>query len=388
MTTAKRSKYSSDTKAAQALGAVDDATGGVVPAIHPATTYYRDADNQYRSGRVYGRADNPTYLPAEALLADLEEGEEALLFASGMAAAVAVFQALRPGDHVLAPKVMYWALRQWLLQFATEWGLEVELVDMSSLQDVERQLRPGQTKLIWIESPANPLWGVTDIAGIAALAKPFNVIVAVDSTVATPILCQPLTLGADIVMHSATKYLNGHSDVMAGALVTRKKDEFWARVRNVRKQSGAVLSPFDASQLLRGMRTLALRVRYSSASALQLAEALKDHTEVSQVLYPGLSSAPDHALASEQMKGGFGGMLSLRFRRGAGFAIAVAAHTKLWKRATSLGAVESLIEHRASIEGPDTPVPDDLLRLSVGIESTHDLLEDLYAAIDQAKQSQ
>ncbi|WP_113907333.1 trans-sulfuration enzyme family protein [Aliidiomarina celeris] len=395
--TLKHNGYEIETKIAQALNAdnkaaEDHAVGGVVPAIHMSTTYYRDADNEYRSGRVYGRDDNPTFLPAEQLLANLEQGEESLLFSSGMAAAVAVFYALTPGSTVFAPKVMYWALRNWLAGTATEWGLKVQFLDMTDTGQVVQALHEQKPALIWLESPANPLWQVTDIATIAAAAKGVGSLVAVDSTVATPIFCQPLSLGADIVMHSATKYLNGHSDVVAGALVTRHKTDFWLRVRQQRRQAGAILSPFDASQLLRGMRTLALRVRYSAASALWLAEQLQQHPRVAAVLYPGLPSCAGHEIAKAQWQGGFGGMLSVRFKDSsdsaadfaADFAIKVAAHTKLWKRATSLGAVESLIEHRASIEGPGTPVPHDLLRLSVGIEAPQDLLNDLEQAMQRA----
>lgn len=382
-------KYAVETKVAQALSvdnkaAEDSAMGGVVPAIHTSTTYYRDPDNGYASGRIYARDDNPSYLPAERLLANLEQGAEALLFSSGMAAAVAVFQSLRPGALVFAPKVMYWALRNWLATIGQDWGLTVRFLDMTSTSEVVAAIEHQKPDLVWLESPANPLWQVTDIRTIAAAAKAHQTIVAVDSTVATPILCQPLTLGADLVMHSATKYLNGHSDVIAGALVTREPSDIWSRIRQQRRQGGAVLSPFDASQLLRGMRTLALRVRYAAESALWLAQALQKDARVSEVLYPGLPEFDGHVIAKEQWQGGFGGMLSVRFKSGAAFAIQVAAHTRLWKRATSLGAVESLIEHRASIEGEGTPVPMDLLRLSVGIESAQDLLADLQHAMDKA----
>jgi cystathionine gamma-synthase len=375
--------------AAQALGWVDEKTRAITPAIHVSSTYLRDPDNQYRSGRVYARADNPAFDQAEAVLAELEQGAQAALFASGMAAATAVFQALDPGDHVLAPKVMYWSLRNWLMNFATRWGLQVELIDMTDPAAVQAAVRPGQTKLVWIETPANPLWTVTDIAATAAIAHARGALVAVDSTVSSPVLTRPLTLGADLVMHAGTKYLNGHSDLVAGALVTGEDSAFWRRIKTVRAQIGGTLGSFESWLLLRGMRTLYLRVRAASQSAQAIAEHFDGHPDVEAVLYPGLPSAPGHAVAARQMEGGFGGMLSLRVKAGAAggeaAAIATAAHVRLWKRATSLGGTESLIEHRASVEGAGTPAPADLLRLSVGIEATSDLIEDLEQALRAAR---
>ncbi len=370
--------------AAQALGWVDEKTRAITPPIHLSSTYLRDPDNQYRSGRVYARADNPAFDQAEALLARLELGSHALLFASGMAAATAVFLALSPGDHVLAPKVMYWSLRNWLMTFATHWGLQVELVEMSDPAAVQAAIRPGKTRLVWLETPANPLWTVTDIAATAAIAKAAGARLAVDSTVASPVLTQPLALGADLVMHAATKYLGGHSDLIAGALVTRANDDFWQRIRGVRAQVGATLGSFEAWLLLRGMRTLFVRVRQASASAQRIAEHFANHRHVEAVLYPGLPGAAGHAVAARQMHGGFGGMLSLRSKGGEAAAIATAANVELWKRATSLGGTESLIEHRASVEGAGTPAPPDLLRLSVGIEDAGDLIADLEQALARA----
>ena len=380
------------TLSAQALGWVDEATRAVIPPIHVSSTYLRDADNQYRTGRVYARADNPAYDQAEALLARLEGGSQAMLFASGMAAATAVFQALSPGDHVLAPKVMYWALRNWLASFATHWGLVVEFIDMSDPAAVQAAVRPGHTQLVWVETPANPLWTLTDIAATAKVARAAGARLAVDSTVATPVLTQPLALGADIVMHAATKYLNGHSDLVAGALVTRENDEFWARLRKVRAQIGGTLGSFEAFLLVRGMRTLHVRVAAQCASAMRVARHFERHPRVEAVLYPGLPSFPGHEVARAQMPAGFGGTLSLRVKAppgtepsgGEAAAVAVAAHTQVWKRATSLGGTESLIEHRASIEGAGTPAPADLLRLSVGLEHPDDLIADLEQALARA----
>jgi cystathionine gamma-synthase len=373
--------------AAQALGWVDRETRAIAPPIHTSTTFIRDADNQYRSGRIYGRADNPAFDQAEAVLTALEGGHATLLFASGMAAATAVFQALSPGDHVLAPKVMYWSLRNWLMNFATHWGLRVEFIDMADPGAMQRAVQQGATKLVWIETPANPLWTITDIAVTCDIAHQAGAMVAVDSTVATPVLTRPLELGADIVMHAATKYLNGHSDVIAGTLTTREESPLWQRIRTIRAQIGGIPGSFEAWLLTRGMRTLFPRVRTACASAQAIAEHLARHPLVEKVLYPGLASFPGHAVAARQMHGGFGGMLSICVRGSdpSAAAIATAANVALWKRATSLGGVESLIEHRASVEGAGTPAPGNLLRLSVGIEDTGDLIADLEQALAQGR---
>ena len=371
--------------AAQALGWIDERTRAINPPIHVSSTFLRDADNQYSSGRVYMRDQNPAFDQAEAVITELEGGHQTLLFASGMAAATAVFQGLRPGDHVLAPKVMYWSLRNWLTGFATSWGLDVELIDMTDPAAVNSALRPGVTKLVWVETPANPLWTITDIAATAELVHAAGALLAVDSTAATPVLTKPLAFGADFVMHSATKYLNGHSDLTAGTVTTRADNEHWQRVRVVRAQIGGTLGSLESWLLLRGLRTLFLRVRGASASALQIAQHFDGHPLVAEVLYPGLPSSHGHEVSQLQMTGGFGGMLSIRTTGGEDAAIAVAANTRLWKRATSLGGVESLIEHRASVEGPDSPVPLDLLRLSVGIEHVDDLIADLEQALAAAR---
>lgn len=377
-------KMKPESIAAQALGWIDEATRAISPPIHTATTYLRDEDNQYRSGRVYSRDQNPSYDQAEAVLTALEGGHQTLLFASGMAAATAVFQALAPGDHVLAPKVMYWSLRNWLKNFATQWGLVIDFIEMDSPADLQAAIKPGKTKLVWIETPANPLWTITDIAETCRIAHQAGALVAVDSTVGTPVLTQPLKLGADIVMHAATKYLNGHSDVIAGSLTVREDSPIWQRIRSIRAQLGGVLGPFEAWLLTRGMRTLYPRVRTACASAQRIADYFEGHPLVAEVLYPGLKSFVGHEVAKTQMQGGFGGMLSIRAKGGEAAAIATAAKVQLWKRATSLGGVESLIEHRASVEGPGTPAPADLLRLSVGIEDAGDLIADLEAALKLA----
>ena len=369
------------TIAAQALGWIDDTTKAVIPPIHPSTTFVRDPDNQYRAGYSYGRSTNPTFVQPEAVLAALEGGAACLTFASGMAAATAVFLALRAGDHVVAPQVMYWGLRNWLKTFAAEHGLFVDFVDAGAADAIAAAVQPGRTKLIWIETPANPTWAITDIAAAAEIAHGAGARLAIDSTVATPILTRPIQLGADIVMHSATKYLNGHSDVVAGALVTARHDEYWERIMAIRAGNGAILGSFEAWLLLRGMRTLDLRVQRCCRTAQAIAEHFAGHRGIIACLYPGLQSHPGHAVAARQMRGGFGGMLSIRVAGGENAAIAAAARVRVWKRATSLGGVESLIEHRASIEGSGSPAPPDLLRLSVGIENVGDLIEDLEQAL-------
>lgn len=376
--------WSKKSLAAQALGHVDPITKAVVPPIHVATTYIRDEDNQYSSGYVYGRPDNATVREAEAVIAMLEEAEAgALLFSSGMAAATAVFGALDPGDHIVAPTVMYWALRRWLSEEATRWGLKVDFVATDDLEALKAAVRPGETKLVWLETPSNPLWTVTDIAGAAEIAHAAGARLAVDSTASSPVVTRPLSLGADVVMHAATKVLNGHSDVIAGALAGAKADAFWTRIQRIRSGNGAILGPFEAYLLMRGMRTLHVRINAQMANAGDLARRLSAHPAVSHVLYPGLPEHPGHAVAARQMTGGFGTMLSIRVAAGEAAAIRTAAQVSLWKRATSLGGVESLIEHRASIEGPSTPCPSDLLRLSVGIEDADDLFADLDQALRQ-----
>ena len=370
--------------AAQAMGWVDPVTKAVVPPIHMASTYLRDEDNGYRSGRIYARADNPTFDQAEATLSALEGGAGALIFSSGMSAATACFLALAPGDHVVVPKVMYWSLRNWLATFATQWGLKVEFVDADRTDAIAAAVKPGATKLVWIETPANPTWCVTDIAAAADIAHKAGALLAVDSTVATPVLTRPIEHGADIVMHSATKYLNGHSDLIAGALVTARTDDHWSRLRMIRAQLGTILGQTEAWLLMRGMRTLYPRVDWACRSAQKMAERFAAHPMIKEVLYPGLPSFTGYAISKKQMAGGFGGMLSVRIKGGERAAIATAARVELWKRATSLGGVESLIEHRASIEGPGTPCPTDLLRLSVGCEDGNDLYEDLDQALKRA----
>lgn len=379
--TSNPSKLHAETLMAQGLGRVAEPYLDIVPPIYVATTYERGADGSYPGGRVYARADNPAYDQPEALIASLEGAAAALLFASGQAAAAAVFQALAPGDNVLVPRNMYWALRKWFLQFAASWGLGAELYENASLDDLAAKARARRPRLIWIETPANPTWDITDIAAASTIAREVGAIVAVDSTAATPLLTRPLDLGAHIVMHSATKYLNGHSDVIAGALATASDGELWQRIRYVRSAGGAVLGPLEAWLLLRGMRTLHLRVAAACDNARAIAVRFDGHPNLSHVLYPGLPTHPGHAIATRQMSGRYGAMMSLRLRAGEEAARAFTARLRVFKRATSLGSVESLAEHRASVEGPGTLCPADLVRLSIGIEHADDLVADIEQAL-------
>jgi cystathionine gamma-synthase len=375
---------SPETLAAQALGEVDPVSGGLAPVINPATNYEQQLDGSYRQGRVYTRADNPTGEQAEQLLAALEGAAGCVLFASGMAAATAVFQSLLPGDHVLVSRVLYWGVRKWLAEFALTWGLDVEFTDTSDPDGLAAALRPGRTRLLWLETPANPMWEITDLAAVCELAHAAGARVAVDNTVPTPVLSRPFEHGADLVVHSASKYLGGHGDMLAGAVLTARRDPLWERIRSWRRNAGAVLGPFEAWLLQRGMRTLYLRVHRASETALAIAAHFDGHPALKAVLYPGLPSHPGHQAAARQMSGGFGGMLSIRLAGGTAHATAVLRAVRVFKRATSLGGVESLIEHRAASEGPSSPVPADLLRLSVGIEAAGDLISDLDAALISA----
>lgn len=371
-----------ETYTAQGMHRPDSVRGNLIPPIEPSTTYARDENYKLiAEGHHYARDENPSFATAEAMLAQLEGGKEALLFSSGMSAANAIVQSLQPGDHVVIPKVMYWGLRNWMVDFCARWGIELDQYDLADPDDLASVVKAGQTALVWIETPCNPTWDVIDIETAAEVAHGAGARLAVDSTVSTPVLTRPIEFGADLVMHSATKYLNGHGDLVAGALVTAQKDDFWARVRKVRAEGGAIPGSFEAWLLQRGMRTLFLRVGHACQSALAIAQHFEGHPELEAVLYPGLESHPGNDIAKKQMQGGFGGMLSLRVKGGEKGALSVAAKCKVFVRATSLGGVESLIEHRYSIEGPSSPIPNDLLRLSIGIEHVDDLVADLEQAL-------
>ncbi|MCY3621378.1 MAG: aminotransferase class I/II-fold pyridoxal phosphate-dependent enzyme [Gammaproteobacteria bacterium] len=375
-------KLAPETLNAQALRQIDAQTGGLTPGIFPSTTYVRDRDYELiNPDHSYGRDENPGFVVAEKVLAELEAGAAGLLFSSGMSAAMAIVQTLKPGDRIVAPKIMYWGLRKWLVVFCEQWGLELDLFDPSEPDALVRTVEQGETRLVWMESPCNPTWDVIDISAAADVARGVGATLVVDSTIPTPVLTQPIRHGADLVVHSATKYLNGHCDVVAGAVVTAREDELWERISRVRLQGGAVLGSFEAWLLQRGLRTLFLRVRKASESALAIARRFDGHPALKTVLYPGLPSHPGHEIAKRQMDGGFGGMLSLRVKGGAERALEIVKRCQVFTRATSLGGVESLIEHRYSIEGAGSPIPADLIRLSIGIESVDDLISDLELAL-------
>jgi cystathionine gamma-synthase len=371
-----------ETIAARADGFICADTGAVVPPIHPSTTYARDADYEKVDGRGYSRDDNPTYDSVEAVIAELENAVGAKLFPSGMSAIATLFQALPAGSRVVVSDHLYFGTPKWLNGWAAQWGLRVEYVDTSDPNALRAAVQAAPTALVFVETPANPVWSVTDIAGAAETAHAAGALLAVDNTVATPVLTRPLDLGADLVVHSATKFLNGHSDVVAGVVASRQDSAIWQRIGELRFLAGAVLGPFEAWLLLRGLRTLFVRVERASRTAMHLAEHFARHRAIAQVCYPGLPGFSGYRVACRQMSGGFSGMLSLRLAGGAAAALATAKRAKMFVRATSLGGVESLIEHRHTIEGPDSTTPDDLLRLSIGLEAPEDLIADLEQALD------
>lgn len=375
-----------ETLAAHAGLANDTATGAVVPPIHLSTTFERSADGSFPHGYSYTRSDNPNRAALEQCLCELEAGASwreaglsAVTFASGMAAIMSVFQALNPGDHVVAPTDAYYGTSVLLRDTFTRWGLQVSFVDMADLTCVRAALLPN-TRLVWVETPSNPLLKITDIAGVSRIAHEVGALCVCDNTWATPVLQRPIALGADMVMHSTTKYLNGHGDVLGGAIIGPTQLPIIERVRQLQRTGGAVPSPFDCWLVLRGLRTLPYRMRAHSDSAFAIARFLAGHPSVRATHYPGLESHPGHAIAARQMAL-FGGMLSFQVGGGAQQALGVAARLRVVTRATSLGSPESLIEHRASVEGPTTTTPQDLLRLSVGLEHVDDLLEDLDQAL-------
>lgn len=359
---------------------VDPRTGGVVPTLQPATTFARDENYQLIGGMRYARYGSPTCIQAEQILAKLEGGPEARVFGSGMAACAAAFETLKTGDRIVAPQVMYHGLQDWMRRLAKERGIGLTFFDQADPKALAAATAPGAT-LVWIESPVNPTWDVIDIAAAAEAAHRAGAILCVDSTVAPPVTTRPLELGADIVFHSASKYLNGHGDVLAGVLVTRAVDARWKEIGLARSLMGGVLGTFEAWLLIRGLRTLFLRFGRASDNALRLARHFERHPRVESVLYPGLESHPGHAVAKRQMTNGFGGMLSLCVRGGEKEAQKVASSLKLFLAAASLGGVESLVEHRASVEGPHSVVPKNLLRFSIGIERAEDLIADLEQAL-------
>jgi len=368
-----------ETKAVHAGAGPDPVTGAIAAPIHLSTTFEHGPASEEIHGYTYIRDKNPTQDRLEKAMSELEGGESALVFSSGMGAATALLQHLEPGSHVIFPADVYVHVRVAHREFLPKWGIEASVVDMRSVDALERAVRPN-TKLIWLETPSNPLMEVTDIAAVSAIAHQAGALVAVDNTFATPILQRPFERGADVTLHSTTKFCGGHSDVQGGCLVFKKREQLYEKLLNVRTVLGAVGSPFNSWLVLRGLRTLACRMERHSANALTVAQALAQSRKIEKVFYPGLPSHLGHDIAARQMSG-FGGMLSILVKGGWDEAVGVASKVKLFQNATSLGGVESLIEHRASAEGISSTVPKNLLRLSVGLEHPDDLAIDLLQAL-------
>ena len=368
-----------ETIAVRAGAQIDPETGAIAPPIHLSTTFEHGPAAETPKGFLYVRENNPTQVRLEGALAELEGGEAALAFASGIGAGAAFLQSLPEGSHVIFADDIYYDFRTIVSEFFPTWGMTASMVDLSDPTNLENAIRP-ETALVWLETPSNPLLKVVDIEAISRVAHASGVKLIVDGTFATPALQQPLALGADAVLQSTTKYLGGHSDVQGGALIVKARDEQFKRMLLVRKVLGAVASPFNSWLILRGLRSLTCRVERQAASAQTLAEALAKHPAVETVHYPGLPEHPAHAIAARQMRA-FGGILSFSVAGGEAEAIATASRLELIVNATSLGGVESLIEHRRSSEGPTSQAPPNLLRLSVGLEHPDDLLADLLQAL-------
>ena len=367
-----------ETIAVHAGHTVDPATGAVAAPIYLSTTFERDIKGTYSRGFMYTRNDNPNRQALERGVSMLEGGEAAAAFASGTGATMSILQALSPGDHLLAHVDAYYGTSRLIHEIFVRWGLQADFVDMSDLEAVKKALRPN-TKLAWVETPSNPLLKIVDLAGVAEMVRDSGAILVCDNTWA-PVLQRPFDLGADLILHSTTKYFGGHCDVLGGIVVAKTESEFFQRIRSIQYEGGAVPSPFDCWLILRGMRTLPWRMRGHSGNAMEIAGFLARHPKIKRVYYPGLQSHPGYKIAAKQMSAA-GGMLSLEVKDGSDAAMSVAAKTKIFTRATSLGGVESLIEHRASIEGPGTTSPAGLLRLSIGLENADDLIEDLDQAL-------
>jgi cystathionine gamma-synthase len=360
---------------------IDPTTGSVIPPIYLSTTFERAEDGSFPHGNIYTRAGNPNRTMLERCLTALEGGADSAAFGSGLAASMSILQALGPGDHVVAPDDAYHGVTRLLREIMQPWGLQFTQVDMRDPANVRAALRPN-TRLVWVETPSNPQLKIADIAAIAEVARGHGALTVVDNTWATPIQQRPLDLGADLVLHATTKYLGGHSDVLGGAVVAREVGPIFERIRFIQGNGGAVPSPFDCWLLLRGIQTLAYRVRAHAENAGRIAQFLAEHPAIERVNYPGLESHAGHAVAARQMRG-FGGMLSIEVRGGAEAAMRLAARVQIFTRATSLGGIESLIEHRASVEGPESQTPQGLLRLSIGLEHPDDLIEDLRQALGE-----
>lgn len=372
-----------DSLLAHAGGGFDQATGAVVPPIQMATTFVRDEDYEPVSpGHVYSRDDNLLYQKTEGLIAALEGGSESRLFASGMAAVAAVARIVKPGGTLLVQSNIYWGTTLFLRKLCARNKVALIEADAADLQAFTEELSITKPDLVWLEVPSNPFLKVADIKSIAQQCSRAGSVLAVDATAATPLILKPLDLGADLVMHSATKALNGHSDLLGGVVTTKDAaSESWTLISEERKLAGAVLGSFETWLLLRGLRTLSLRVERMNKNAMAVADFLATHPRIEAVLYPGLKSHPQHDLAKSQMQSGFGSLLSLQVKGGRAAALNVAGALDLFQRATSLGGTESLVEHRFTIEGQGSGIPENLLRLSVGIEHANDLISDLDQAL-------
>ncbi len=366
---------------AQAMHYVDEATGAVVPPMIASSTFARDADMELRNGYVYSRYGSPTSDLAEKIICELEGGEDCLTFGAGLAAFAAVFETVNSGEHIVAPQLMYHGGLTWLRRICKKRKIDLTLFDPGKPETLKQAVEAGQTKIVWIETPTNPTWEITDIAAAARIAHDAGAILGVDCTCASPVTTQALSLGADIVFHSATKYLNGHSDVTAGVLITRQKTDMWEDIMEVRKYSGTILAPFEAWLLIRGLRTLFIRYEAAATSAMKFASHFEGHEKLQAVMYPGLTSHPQHDIAKAQMTGGFGGMLSVLIDGDFETTKKVTSALNLFLPATSLGGVESLVEHRILAEGPDSTVAPNLIRFSVGIEDVDDLIADFEQAL-------
>lgn len=375
-------KASLESRLPHACDYIDPVSGGISPPLQFSATYARNAEYEYIGDYSYSRSDNPSWEVLEQVCAELDGGAEAKCFASGMAAVCAFFETVNSGEHVVAPRVMYHGAQDWLRRISEKRAIGLSFFEAGDIEKLRAAVQPGKTTVVWIETPVNPTWDIIDIAAAAEIAHAAGAILAVDGTVASPVTTRALEHGADIVFHSATKYLNGHSDVVAGILVTKELNQRWEEIKLVRTLMGGVLGPFEAWLLLRGMRSLFLRFNQASESALRLAQHFENDSRLQRVLYPGLESHPGHEIAKRQMTPGFGAMLSLLVDGGADEAKRIAGNARLFVRATSLGGVESLIEHRASVEGPHSAVPQNLLRLSIGIENCQDLIDDLEQSLE------
>ena len=358
----------------------DETAGAIAAPVFLTTTFERALDGSYPKGHMYSRNSNPNRTALEKGLAALEGASRGFAFGSGLAAVNAVFQCLQSGDHILMPEVGYYASYKLAEEILGPWGLEVTQVDMTDLAAVEKAVQKN-TKLIWAETPANPMLSITDIKGLSAIAKKHGLKLGVDNTLGTPVLQNPIVQGADIVMHATTKYIGGHSDIMGGAVLLKEDDEWAKRIERVQILMGATPNPLDCYLLARGLKTLPLRMREHSANALELAKRLEKHPKVEKVHYPGLESHPQHALAKAQMPQGFSGMIALQVKTGETETREMAGKLQIFQQATSLGGVESLVEHRKSIEGPQSTTPGNLLRFSIGLEHVDDLWADLEQAL-------